>query len=89
MPVLATLVVACTGAAAAMPLGSVSASAMPLAAVDTGCRRKLSRAAGSGVAMLIWKPSTTSPLATVCDVPSDSRVSLYWPAGSVGSAVSW
>ena len=37
-------------------------------------------------AIAIWKPSTIVPLATVCTVPSDSRVSWYEPAGSDGAA---
>ena len=71
-----------------MPFGLVRASAMPPAAVDAGCSRKLSRAAGSGGVTSIRKPSTTSPLATDCELPSERRVSWYWPAGSEGSALS-
>ena len=88
VPVLATLAVAATGDAAAMPFGSSRARDMLRAAVETGWSRKRSRAAGSGAATSMRKPSTTSPLATVRVVPSERRVSLYWPAGSAGSAIS-
>ena len=71
-----------------MPFGSSSTRAMSRAAVETGCSRKRSRAAGSGGAMSMRKPSTTSPLATVRLVPSERRVRRYWPAGSAGSAIS-
>ena len=48
VPVLPVPVVAATGEAAAMPFGSSSTRAMSRAAVETGCSRKRSRAAGAG-----------------------------------------
>ncbi len=75
-PVFAGATDALTGDAAAMPFGSSSARAIVRIEGDTGCSRKRSRVAGAGAAMSIRKPSTTSPLVTVCAVPSLSRVSL-------------
>ena len=87
VPVLPAPVVAVTGEAAAMPFGSSSTRAMSRAAVETGCSRKRSRAAGArrgDVDAKAVDDVAARHRAASCRRRAGSGGS--WPAGSAGSA---